>query len=725
VHAYTVDAFDARNNHSAASSPATVVIPSEPPAAAHVLVAHPDRDWISGSGYPAAQGPYTVTLYRGNQVFTTAPIAADASGMLQLNHTGGSCWIGVTPDLRIGDVIRISNAAGLADQSTVLGLRAGYAIAADTSTIVVHGEAKNAAGQPLPIDQLEHQLFANGGNFDLNGTATLRASTAPGANGTIAYDAPGSTKWTATYTGLSAADMARAAGDVPAESRAVWVGGSEQTMDETGPGVLGGPAAAGCGAALEATVPAGAFMPARVDFGRQVAGGGAGTPQQVFFSNSGTAPMAITDVRIAGLNAGDFSIVANAAPAALAPGDFFAVKVAFAPHKTGNAQASIYITSDAANTTALSVALAGQGWNGHVVAAPGGPARTLALGSAFAPLAGGSPAEGTVAVALDWSPSPNAPSATYNLQMRMNGGAFVDAPVLPGTDTHVTLPLALNAGGTMNTYQFRVRAVDGADQSNWVMGEPFALEPVDETRSDRIAFTGAWLPQSIAGAYGGSVKTSWAKMSVELLGKDPFGATGSLAMMATKGPYCGNVSIRVDDRDSVVVSLYAPAVQRAAVAFVASNLAPGRKHRLLIHTLAVGDPKGTGAQVDIDGFVVLGNAAHAAAPVVTRGPGAALTAGEESHVPAGLEFSPAYPNPIMGHATLRFALPHSGPVALDVMDVQGRRVVELANGTFAPGDHMFAWDGRNEAGQTVGSGVYFAVLRFGGQTLSHRMIVMP
>jgi len=214
-----------------------------------VLVAHPNRDWISGTGYTAAQGPYVITLYRGNKVFTSAPLDADATGLVQLNHAGGGCWLGTTPDVRRGDVIRITGATGFADQSTVLNLSAGFALAADSSTIVVHGSAKNAAGQPLPIDQLASELWSSSGAFDLNGAATLHASTAPGANGTIAYDAPGSTSWTATYTGLSAADVARAAGALPAESKAVWLGGTEQTSDETGPGVMGGPASSACAAA--------------------------------------------------------------------------------------------------------------------------------------------------------------------------------------------------------------------------------------------------------------------------------------------------------------------------------------------------------------------------------------------------------------------------------------------------------------------------------------------
>ena len=77
-----------------------------------------------------------------------------------------------------------------------------------------------------------------------------------GVDGSLVYDAPGSTKWTATYTGLTANDVLHAVGGtsptgtvfVGAESRAHWLGRdplalTEATIFENGPGVIGGPSA--------------------------------------------------------------------------------------------------------------------------------------------------------------------------------------------------------------------------------------------------------------------------------------------------------------------------------------------------------------------------------------------------------------------------------------------------------------------------------------------------
>ena len=186
-----------------------------------------------------------------------------------MNAAGGGCWNGSTPNLRAGDLVRITNAAGIAEQTTVANLTTQFAIPTVGATIVVHGTAKDAAGNPLPLNQIEHRLVAASGVFDKNGTATLRASAAPGADGTLAYDALGSTRWTATYAGLSAADMARASGgpaNVAADSRGVWLGrtpaaGTEQSMFETGMSVNGGPAAGSCVTPAETPVSAVSFVP--------------------------------------------------------------------------------------------------------------------------------------------------------------------------------------------------------------------------------------------------------------------------------------------------------------------------------------------------------------------------------------------------------------------------------------------------------------------------------
>jgi len=71
----------------------------------------------------------------------------------------------------------------------------------------------------------------------------------------------------------------------------------------------------------------------------------------------------------------------------------------------------------------------------------------------------------------------------------------------------------------------------------------------------------------------------------------------------------------------------------------------------------------------------------------------------------------AAPNPSAGRTALTMRLARGGRATLAIVGVDGRRVRELARGTFAPGPHTFEWDGRDDAGRPVAPGVFFAVGR--------------
>jgi len=86
------------------------------------------------------------------------------------------------------------------------------------------------------------------------------------------------------------------------------------------------------------------------------------------------------------------------------------------------------------------------------------------------------------------------------------------------------------------------------------------------------------------------------------------------------------------------------------------------------------------------------------------------------------------PNPFNPSTTIFFDLgPAGGPaehVTLRIVDTQGRVVRRLIDAKLPPGHHTAHWDGRNERLDPASSGVYFYVLKAGGQTLSDRMVMV-
>ncbi|HLQ67719.1 MAG TPA: FlgD immunoglobulin-like domain containing protein [Candidatus Limnocylindrales bacterium] len=66
------------------------------------------------------------------------------------------------------------------------------------------------------------------------------------------------------------------------------------------------------------------------------------------------------------------------------------------------------------------------------------------------------------------------------------------------------------------------------------------------------------------------------------------------------------------------------------------------------------------------------------------------------------------PNPFNPVTKIRFATSKAGNVSLRVYNVRGEMVKTIASGHFEQGMHEATWNGRNQAGQTVSSGVYYA-----------------
>jgi hypothetical protein len=84
----------------------------------------------------------------------------------------------------------------------------------------------------------------------------------------------------------------------------------------------------------------------------------------------------------------------------------------------------------------------------------------------------------------------------------------------------------------------------------------------------------------------------------------------------------------------------------------------------------------------------------------------------------------AAPNPFNARTNVEFELAQEGLVSLRIYDVRGRLVRSLQEGVLPAGRHGFDWDGRDGAGQSAGSGVYFYRLRSRGTELTGRCVLV-
>ena len=96
-----------------------------------------------------------------------------------------------------------------------------------------------------------------------------------------------------------------------------------------------------------------------------------------------------------------------------------------------------------------------------------------------------------------------------------------------------------------------------------------------------------------------------------------------------------------------------------------------------------------------------------------------------SGIPETYRLYPNYPNPFNVGTTIEFDLPERGEVELSVWDMLGQRVRRLVGGDeFSLGRHEVVWDGRDDSGGEVGSGVYVCRLRVGGFSQVRKMIMI-
>ena len=101
-----------------------------------------------------------------------------------------------------------------------------------------------------------------------------------------------------------------------------------------------------------------------------------------------------------------------------------------------------------------------------------------------------------------------------------------------------------------------------------------------------------------------------------------------------------------------------------------------------------------------------------------------LTAPKVQVLPKDFSLAQNYPNPFNPTTTVSYALPTNAFVKLVVYNILGQKVKTLVDEEQTAGFRQVVWNGQNDRGETVGSGIYFYRIQAGSFTKTAKMSLL-
>jgi hypothetical protein len=93
-------------------------------------------------------------------------------------------------------------------------------------------------------------------------------------------------------------------------------------------------------------------------------------------------------------------------------------------------------------------------------------------------------------------------------------------------------------------------------------------------------------------------------------------------------------------------------------------------------------------------------------------------------IPAITGIAKNYPNPFNPSTTVVFGMHKDGELAMDVYNTRGQKVRSIYQGSKKSGWYHLEWDGKNDNGQQLNSGVYFFRMQANGETHLHKTVML-
>ncbi|MCF8242963.1 MAG: T9SS type A sorting domain-containing protein, partial [Melioribacteraceae bacterium] len=96
----------------------------------------------------------------------------------------------------------------------------------------------------------------------------------------------------------------------------------------------------------------------------------------------------------------------------------------------------------------------------------------------------------------------------------------------------------------------------------------------------------------------------------------------------------------------------------------------------------------------------------------------------ENEIPTEFTLLQNYPNPFNPETKISFVLPESRNISLIVYDMLGRKVNTIISENMHAGQHSVVWDGKDDSGKNLSSGIYIYTLKYGSSIQSKKMILL-
>ena len=101
-----------------------------------------------------------------------------------------------------------------------------------------------------------------------------------------------------------------------------------------------------------------------------------------------------------------------------------------------------------------------------------------------------------------------------------------------------------------------------------------------------------------------------------------------------------------------------------------------------------------------------------------------LSIGENPELPIRTELLGNYPNPFNPETTIDFNVKAESHVSIDIFNIRGQKVRTLVDDFYGAGNHKAIWNGNDDTGRAVSSGIYFYRMNADGVSSTKRMVLM-